>query len=106
MCPDSEMLPPSNFEADFLVHQKQVLSHFDYRGLQYHDWSEFQDNAEAEQDEPWHPYDPEIVSLDHQNDLQTESNIEMLEGEKIICYGAVSALMLLFIFLLALLDIT
>lgn len=91
LCEDIEMLPPSNWEADFLVHQAQIMARSDYRGLRYDDLN--QSNGDDDSgDEPWHPYDSESMLVDGQTELHIDSANEEPEGEKIVCYGVVSVL--------------
>ena len=88
LCEDIEMLPQSNWEADFLAHQARIMACSDYRRLQYDEL------IEGNGDEPWHPYDPESMIVDSQMELHSDSANDEL-GDKIICYGVVSPLTVL-----------
>ena len=74
LCEDSEMLPSSNWEADFLAYQAQL---------------------KAGGDDSWCPYDPEIILSGRQIESQGESAID--DADKKICYGAVSCFNIFFV---------
>lgn len=74
ICEDSEMLPSSNWEADFLAYQAQLT---------------------AGGEDAWFPYDPESLPK-NQTEILTDSANDEAEGEKMICYGVVSILVYFF----------
>jgi hypothetical protein len=51
LCEDAEMLPASNWEAEFLKHKAKVMAVFDYRGLLYGDFNENNEET-TEEDTP------------------------------------------------------
>lgn len=81
---DIEMLPESNWEADFLVHQAQIMGCVNYKSLGHDEFIQY--NGE----EPWHPYDPESIHIDGHDELHTDSVDAEMEGDTIVCYGVVS----------------
>jgi len=90
LCKDSEMLPSSNWEAEFLEHQARIIDRHSYK-----EWTQNEDYSALEdpEDAPWHPYDPEDVMLqDFESEVHAESLDNELEGQNTICYGVVSIL--------------
>ena len=87
LCEDVEMLPPSNWEAEFLEYQARMMAESDDRGVR-HDGSN-----EDPEDEPWYPYDPESMSKDENTELHNDGKHNGIEGDpsdQIVCFGAVS----------------
>jgi hypothetical protein len=87
LCED-EMLPPSNWEAEFLKHKTKIMDRYSYKGL-------MQDEEQSESgdgdDEPWYPYDPEdVLNLDFESKMDGISFAGGLQGQNAICYGMVS----------------
>ena len=74
ICEDSEMMPSSNWEADFLAYQAQLT---------------------AGGEDAWFPYDPESLPRNQTEILTDSANVEA-EGEKWLCYGVVSILVSFF----------
>jgi hypothetical protein len=89
LCED-EMLPPSNWEAEFLKHWANIMDGYSYKGLIQ---DEQRSKSGAGGDEPWYPYDPEdVLNPDFESDMDGISITGRLEGQNTICYGMVSVL--------------
>jgi hypothetical protein len=90
LCEDSEMLPPSNWEAEFLKHQERIMDRSSYKG-----WIQDKEHFASEdlEDAPWYPYDPEDVLLpDFRSEVHAKSLANGFEEQNTICYGVVSVL--------------
>ncbi|KAH0538029.1 hypothetical protein FGG08_005341 [Glutinoglossum americanum] len=86
LCED-EMLPPSNWEAEFLEHRAEEMDHYSYKGLIQ---DEEQPGSGDGEDEPWYPYDPEdMLNQDFESEMDGISFTGGLEGQNIICYGMI-----------------
>ena len=86
---DSVVLPSSNWEAEFLLHQAQALDRTSYKGLLYGALSLPLKDDGADEEEPWHPYDPESIVPERIYELYDIPNEDQIERDGLICYGAV-----------------
>lgn len=84
---DSEMLPVSNFEAEFILHRAEMSGSFTYKG-----WIQDDDSNEPEDpsDAPWYPCDPDNgLVLESGGDLHMESSGNNPEDADVVCYGMI-----------------
>ena len=87
LCEDIEMLPRSNWEAEFLEYQARMMANSDDRGLR------LDESSQNPEDEPWYPYDPESMPSNGNTELQNNSIHNGMDGgesDQIVCFGAVS----------------
>ncbi|KAH8800404.1 hypothetical protein F5884DRAFT_810212, partial [Xylogone sp. PMI_703] len=83
---EDEMLPPSNWEKEFLKHKEKMLSRYGYKGLFENDEQE-EMNSE---DQPWYPYDlSEIENLVPDCKVDGVTFVGAQNGESKLCYGMV-----------------
>lgn len=89
VCEDGNLLPPSNWEEDFLMHKAKIMNTYSYKGWVLGDEK---DETGDMQDVPWHPYDPdEILDAEFEDESCQISGREVGTTAK-LCYGVVSLL--------------
>jgi hypothetical protein len=87
ICEDSEMLPASNFEEEFLLHRAKLMGSFTYKG-----WIQDEDVDEAEDpnDAPWYPCDPDNGLVPESGgDSHMDVSGTNPEESHLMCYGMV-----------------
>jgi len=88
---DEQMLPSSNWEAEFLKHEAVMLDNYSYKALIY---SDEESRLGYCDDDPWYPHDPErVLRAGCESEVAATSEID---GSVIICYGIVSFMRFIF----------
>jgi hypothetical protein len=83
---EKEMLPPSNWEEEFLNHKAKLMDRYSYKGLVE---VEVPEESGDSQNQPWYPYDPaNIVDAHCVSEVDGGKFPDGVEGK--ICYGIVS----------------